>query len=190
MSRMTAFQPKFRKQKPKRDRTFGDGRVFLADKGELREQVFERSGGQCEEIREKHVYGSAPYEDAPLSYLKRSEGRCNALITLATMELSHVRHGCHRDDSMAGTIASCKPCHRAKHSSQKIPRRPGKQMSVNNAKVYWESNSCFCDKNKREKTSFCPECMQKLNPQTAYTLENADDQKFTGKLSPKRNWKF
>lgn len=48
-------------------------------------------------------------------------------------------------------------------------------MKVTDARVYWEGRTCFCDGDKREKSSFCPECMQKLNPQTAYTLENTDD---------------
>lgn len=171
MSRMTAFQPKFRKQKPKRDKEFKGVRVFLADKGELRKQVFERSGGKCEE--EIEILSHVDYWQGAI---KSEIERCKAPITLETMELSHVRHGCHRDDSLAGTIASCKPCHRAKHSSQKIPRRPGKIMKVNEAKVYWEGKYCHCGGTKREKSSFCPECMQKLNAQTAYTLENSDDQ--------------
>lgn len=152
------FQPKYRAKKPKTDKSFKDGRIRLADKGDLRERVFERSGGFCEEI----VNGVR-------------SGRCWRAITIQSMELSHKRHGCHRDDTAASTIASCKECHRVKHASRGIPRRPGKPMKIKDAKAYWEGEVCFCDGVKRKQESFCPECRVKLHPQTLYDLENSDD---------------
>lgn len=162
------FQPKYRAKKPKTDKEFKDGRIRLADKGELREKVFERSGGKCEEV--------IPDSDIIAKRLWFPEQwRCNAPITLQSMELSHKRHGCHRDDTAASTIASCKECHRVKHASRGIPRRPGKPMKIKDAKAYWEGEVCFCDGNKRKQESFCPECRVKLQPQTLYDLENSDD---------------
>jgi hypothetical protein len=164
------FQQKFSRIKPKTrgDREYRDGRTYLKNKTELRQVVFERSKGFCEDT----IDLSKRLEYLPA---KLATGRCNAPITWESMELSHLRHGIHRDDSERGTIASCKSCHQKRHASAKVPRRPGKIMKISDARVYWEGNSCFCCKDKKFNTSFCPECQIKLHPQTAYTLENADD---------------
>ena len=170
--RNNPFQQKFSRIKPKArgDREYRDGRTYLQNKTELRQRVFERSGGRCEDIHDlinmdaNHVYAKM---------------RCNAPITWESMELSHLRHGIHRDDSERGTIASCKDCHRKRHASAKVPRRPGKKMNSKQAKEYFENDICFCSEgekivNKPKFESFCAECKQKLPKQMLFDLENPD----------------
>lgn len=163
MAKNNPFQPKWRKPKPKRDREFRDGRIRLANKSELRMQVAERAEYRCE----------ADLNGRPCGRFAPPDGRVGE-----RGELAHKQHGeGFRDDSVESCLWKCHYCHQeVEHGTPKINRRPGKIMKVSAAKVYWEGRTCFCDGDKREKTSFCPECMQKLNPQTAYTLENADDQ--------------
>jgi hypothetical protein len=163
MSRMTAFQPKSRKQKPKRDREFRDGRISLASKSELRMQVAERADYRCE----------ADLNGRPCGRFAPLEGRVGE-----RGELAHKSHGeGFRSDTEEECLWKCHRCHQEiEHGTPKYRRRPGKQMSVNNAKVYWEGRTCFCDSDKPENTSFCSECSPKLNPQTAYILQNTNDQ--------------
>jgi hypothetical protein len=174
MAQNSPFQQKYRKIKPKSrgDREYCDGRTYLQNKTELRQRVFERSEGKCEdlismatEINLLHVAKNAVY----------ALMRCGRPITWESMELSHKRHGIHRDDSERGVLASCKSCHEKRHAAAKIPRRPGKIMPTSKAKAYWEATECFCNGVKKAGSSFCPECAAKLSPQTAFTLENADD---------------
>ena len=160
------------KPKTRGDREYRDGRTYLQNKTELRQRVFERSGGRCEDMIENMLtvegFGNVP------QYLT-----CNAPITWESMELSHLRHGIHRDDSERGTIASCKECHRKRHASAKVPRRPGKKMNSKQAKEYFENDMCFCSEgekivNKPKFQSFCAECKQKLPKQMLFDLENPD----------------
>lgn len=151
------------KAKTRGDREYRGGRKYQRNKSGLHEQVWELAGGRCEYEK---VRGKPHHPECP------------RIVSLKDMHLAHKVHG-HgfRDDSVDGTFCASAACHKFNdHGAAKYPRRPGKIMKISDARVYWEGNSCWCDGNKREKTSFCPECTQKLNPQTAYTLENADDQ--------------
>jgi hypothetical protein len=151
------------KIKPKQDKVLGDGRVRLANKSELRMQVAERADYRCEAIIDSRVCNRF----APL------EGRVGE-----RGELAHKEHGeGFRDDSMESCLWKCHNCHQViEHGTPKYRRRPGKIMPTSKAKVYWEGNTCSgCDGDKKCGSSFCPACASKLNPQTAYTLENADD---------------
>src|SRR4029077_8526325 len=105
-----------------------------------------------------------------------AELRCNAPITWETMEWSHNAHGARKSDSLEDGIASCKDCHRRRHASQGVPRRPGKIMKIIDARAYWENTHCFCEKeSKKPRESFGPECRAKLSKQILYDLENSDD---------------
>jgi hypothetical protein len=76
------------------------GRVILRgqDKTDLRRQVYHRAAGRCED--------------------QRNGKRCNRFAAwdgLEHGELSHNRHGAHRDDTPAGVIWSCRECHKRRH---------------------------------------------------------------------------
>jgi hypothetical protein len=85
------------------------GRVILKgqDKTELRHCVYERAAGRCEEVRN----GKRCNRFAPWDGLKHGE-------------LSHKKHGAHRDDTDAGTLWSCRECHSRRHPGpQFAPQR-------------------------------------------------------------------
>jgi 5-methylcytosine-specific restriction endonuclease McrA len=77
-----------------------DGREFLygEDTSVRRNEIWERSGGFCE------------------------EPGCNRCIDEETMEMHHIRHKSKSgDDSKANLRACCRRCHR-KHHSDREPR--------------------------------------------------------------------
>jgi len=125
---------------------------------ELRRAAFQRSGGYCEA------------QDA-------LDMRCCRIITWESMELSHVRHGANKTDTLDGVLASCKECHRAAHNAggKPVSRKPGRVMNLTEARKYWEGEVCYCNGTKKKQASFCGACMSKLSAQRRYNLENSDD---------------
>jgi hypothetical protein len=100
-----------------RSKLFPGGRQELhgADKTARRRELFERSDGRCEA---KTMTTGIVYQGIEFYF------RCNRPITWELMEWSHEKHGRgKRDDSMAGGIASCKPCHRAVHNPKSCPKK-------------------------------------------------------------------
>jgi hypothetical protein len=89
----------------------GRVRLFGADKTALRSQLFERSGGRCEGLIGEPII-VVPTIEGPIAI----RFRCNRPITWEDFEWSHHRHGANKTDTLAGGIASCKACHRAKHA--------------------------------------------------------------------------
>lgn len=164
------FQKRRKFQPKKHSRVRGREILYGEAKTARRRELFERSGGKCE--ADSETLGFTDYWKGAAT---STVARCNAPITWETMEWSHNRHGSNKDDSLANGIASCRDCHRAKHASQGIPRRPGKIMNLKKAKEYWEGKICFCDGPKKSQETFCPECSAKVSKQTLYTLQNADD---------------
>lgn len=93
------------KRKPKRDRTFKDGRIRLASKSSLRRQTHDAAGGKCQhEINGKICGKDAPWGGA---WWKRGH-------------LAHKKHGAgFRDDRFGESYWSCGDCHRAHHAGEK-----------------------------------------------------------------------
>jgi hypothetical protein len=166
-------RPNPKRKEPRR--VAGRTRLKGEDMTELRRKVFARSGGKCEEIKVLTNFKDWTAIEGQMCPPQTIMGPCGAPITWDSMELSHNAHGSRRDDSEAGTIASCKSCHTAKHNAHGVPRRPGKIMKIKDAQAYWNGLICFCDSAKKPRESFCPECSLKLSPQTALDLKNADD---------------
>jgi len=96
------------KRKPKRDKTFKDGRKRLANKSELRRQVYERAEGRCEVIEDGFRCGA----DAPWDGWLTVRGH-----------LAHNRHGAYRSDEPTCCHWSCASHHLRFHGlrSGKIP---------------------------------------------------------------------
>jgi hypothetical protein len=84
----------------------GRVRLFGADKTALRKQLFRRSDGMCEEMLDVSFCNT----------ILVGAMRCGLPITWEDFEWSHNRHGANKTDTLAGGIASCKACHRAKHA--------------------------------------------------------------------------
>lgn len=80
-----------------------NGRVqlFGADKEAMRERIFRRANGRCEEkvVGRKFADGG------------KWMVRCSNFPT----EWSHDRHGANQSDAFDAVIASCGPCHRRRH---------------------------------------------------------------------------
>lgn len=141
---------KARREKPRR--VIGRERLHGEAKTQRRREIFERSGGFCEDLRDGK--------------------RCYAPITWNTMHWSHNQHAAFKDDSLDAGIASCYDCHMVeKHAGGKpVPKRPGRVMSRTEAQRYLDRTACFCDQAKRPKTAFCNGCMDKLSPQSRMDL--------------------
>jgi len=161
--------------KKRRDKEYGDGRVFKADKSKLREEVFERSGGRCEAELTSHALSSPGHYSVINS-------RCPNEITLKSMHLAHEKHG-HgfRSDTPETCKAKCEDCHRnGDHGSKcTYPRRAGKIMNFAQAREYWRGKLCFCGttnqpKPKPQEASFCDDCLRKIPPALRYDLEHAE----------------
>jgi hypothetical protein len=162
--RLVAFP--FRNSKPnaKRDearRVIGRERLHGHEAKEARRrEIFKRSGGRCENI------------------LPDGE-RCPNEITWTTMEWSHNRHAANKDDSKAGGIASCRPCHRDKHSGGKaVPKKPGRVMSRAEALKYWRGLVCFCSGSKKSESPFCDGCLAALSPQLRMDLQESTNREW------------
>lgn len=101
----------------RKSRIYPDGREELrgADKSNRHDEIFERAGGRCEEIKK---YRLQPFCMSPSFKVER---RCNAPAT----EWSHkpcihikVGNGHGRGfkcDAMSCGIASCRECHKKAH---------------------------------------------------------------------------
>lgn len=157
----TKPKPKAKRSRPRRVR----GRTRLDRDGmeALRREVFTRSGGLCEAMVELSSFGGSIV------------AHCGAPITWGTMELSHRRHGPNKSDEASEVIASCQACHRAQHNAggKPVPRKPGRQMNQTEAMKYWSDNECFCGHFKQPQTSFCIECLEKLDPQLSFDVQRA-----------------
>lgn len=82
-------------------------KLYGADKEAMRERIFERADGRCEEVRLVPFIGR--YVKTPVL------SRCPNPAT----EWSHNRHGSNKCDCLKCGIASCTDCHRRKHSTGK-----------------------------------------------------------------------
>lgn len=115
LQRKTRLRPVSAKKK--RDMVFKDGRVRLANKTELRRKAFARSGGFCEEIIR------CPLPECNEDGKCWHTFYCHKPITWHTMELSHLKHGPRRDDTLEGVIASCRECHARRHNPKPCPKK-------------------------------------------------------------------
>jgi hypothetical protein len=163
MSQHNPFAKPRKAPKPRKDREYKDGRVFKADKSELRREVFERSNGHCEQMN------SMPIERCNrLGLPLDTWERCYKPITMNSMHLAHEKHG-HgfRNDTAATCKAKCEECHTEGDHGSKCTyrRRPGKVMTPAKAQVYWHGTVCFCDAAKIDRVSFCYDCWLKLSDQ-------------------------
>lgn len=112
-----------RRQKPRvihPERSGGHLRLRLYGKArsERRREIFERSQGRCEAMRNFivpevlwHIYGASLIS------------RCNRAITWDLMEWSHNRHGANKCDCLDCGIASCKECHARRHNPKPCPKK-------------------------------------------------------------------
>jgi hypothetical protein len=176
------FPVRRKSRKPRKDHQYKDGRQYVAKKTQLRQFVFERSGGRCENM--KRLYH-------PEFKVSVGMARCENEITLNSMHLAHGKHGQgFRNDvprtpqNPDGCIAACEDCHRnGDHGSKcTYPRRPGKIMNAKKAQEYWRGTICFCSTLEQEimkpaDTSFCETCIEKLPAALRHDIENteADD---------------
>jgi len=122
LKRHKGINPKCRKPRRKRPELFGSVhgiRLYGAERSARRAEIFERSGGRCEE---KRVLPSnwPPYDH-----------RCNQPITWESMEWSHKRHGCNKCDCMECGIASCADCHRKRHAGGNGKPCPAAEWRIN-----------------------------------------------------------
>lgn len=85
----------------------GNLKLFGKDKSAMRERIFERAGGRCEDqVKLEYGVEGMPQHTVPFV-------RC----TRAATEWSHLRHGPNKTDELTGGIASCSECHRRRHGS-------------------------------------------------------------------------
>lgn len=147
------FATKRPKAKRKEPRRVGPDRVRLygEDKTELRQQVYGRSRGWCE--------------------------NCGCRAAWKEGELAHNEHGSRKSDEPDRCRWLCSACHRNEHNAggKPVPRKAGRRMNLTEAKAYWLSEICHCTGPKKSQESFCPTCTMKLNPQTRHGLEHSDD---------------
>lgn len=100
-----------RKRRSKPRRVLGREKLYGKAKEARRREIFERSGGFCEQGWQKP------------NGLVMVAWRCNRPITWESMEWSHDRHGANKDDSLEGGIASCKECHQRRHNPKACPTK-------------------------------------------------------------------
>jgi hypothetical protein len=146
-------------------------RLFGEDMAQLRRDVFERSGGQCERLR--------GFENCRGDYV---EVRCPNRFPLdgsifVRMHLAHRTHGRgKRSDTLETTIASCSSCHFAEHgprwSKKKMPK-PWKREYFES--YYHETNVCVCLALKQFDAAMCAGCrdwLQANQPALLHIIQN------------------
>lgn len=117
-SRMKARKP-IRKRRSKPRRVIGREKLYGKAKEARRREIFERSGGRCEESQVLCEFPTWSIENGVV--MRNVVLRCNRPITWESMEWSHNRHGANKDDSMSGGIASCRECHDRRHHPKACP---------------------------------------------------------------------
>lgn len=116
------------KKKSKRDRTFKDGRVSLANKSELRRQTYELAEGRCQHIVDGIVCGKF----APLEGPWWLRG-----------ELAHKKHGQgFRDDRLGESYWACHACHSGYHDSNRGTIPEINRIEWNAQSELWECHGC------------------------------------------------
>jgi hypothetical protein len=150
-----------------RERLHGDKKTAR------RQELFDRSGGQCEACL---VCGTGPQsaQHDPENPDSHKFDRCLNRITWDTMQWSHNRHSARKSDSLDGGLASCKQSHGQAHNAggKPVRRKPGRPMNRREAEAYWKSKVCFCERPKPAETSFCDSCKALLTEQLRYDVEN------------------
>lgn len=115
----TRIKPRH-KPRRKRPELFGGHGIRLRGKAktERRRDIFERSGGRCEQMIPLR-YNTCLHFGLPIGTTER----CWKRITWDSMEWSHNRHAANKCDCMECGIASCKECHARRHNPKPCPRK-------------------------------------------------------------------
>jgi hypothetical protein len=116
----------------KKRRVLDREKLYGKAKEARRREIFERSGGRCEQTFRTH---ETEVISAVMGYAVVT--RCNRHITWEKydpdsnpngMEWSHNRHAANKCDCLACGIASCHECHQRRHNPKSCPsKRPTKQ---------------------------------------------------------------
>lgn len=148
-------------------------RLYGVGKSKRRQEIFERSGGQCEAC----VVCGRSESDQSHKFWEPPGGhqfqRCTVPISPMTAHWSHNRHAARKDDAFAGGIASCLGCHARSHNAggKPVPRRLGRLMRRNEAIPYLKSQQCVCGRAKKQDSPFCEGCQSVISPQSKLNLE-------------------
>lgn len=156
--------PKRRTPRRVRDRVRHHGKRRIED----RLDAFRRSGGRCE----MSVSG------VPEIFI-----RCDRRIYLSTFHWAHERHGCNKSDDKAK--ASCRECHLAQHNAggKPVKKKPGRVMTVAEARRYLRSVVCFCESRKVAGEVFCFPCRELLSEQTRLDLKTLTNRAYLEALA-------